>query len=165
MSTACRVITGAPDRFPERQIEAFARLAAANGAQREGLLNRVRAARTLCFLVEDTALKGIAGIKSPHGPYHTLVFRSAGVPDLQTRYPIEFGWMYLAPDARARGNGEAMLRACMDAARGHNLYATSRTDNGAFAWLVARHGFRQLGRPYRSRHGDHELMLFGIEND
>lgn len=165
MSTACRIITGAPNRFPDGQIEAFVRLAAAFGARLEGLPSRVRAARTLCFLVEDTTLKGIAGIKSPHGLYHTLVFRSAGVPNLQARYPIEFGWMYLTPEARARGHGEAMLRACLKSVEGHNLYATSRSDNGAFARLVARHGFRQLGRPYLSRTGDHDLTLFGIEND
>jgi len=165
MNTACRVVTGKPEQFTDGQIGAFARMAAANGAEHRGLVPRLKSALALCVLTGENELKGIAGIKPPHRPYHAMVFRSAGVQELEALYPLEYGWMYLAPEVRARGYGEAMLRSCMAAAEGQNLFAIGRSDNGAVARLAARRGIPMLGRPFASHRGrGHQLALFGIEN-
>ncbi len=93
------------------------------------------------------------------------VVGGAGVAPFAGEEPLtcELQRMYLRPDARGRGIGDALLQRCLAAARQFlyvRCYLETVTQMHAALEFYGRHGFRRLEAPAgRSGHGHDDRWL------
>jgi putative acetyltransferase len=88
------------------------------------------------------------------------VVGGAGVAPLSGADPLtcELQRMYLRPDARGRGIGDALLDRCLAAAKQFlyvRCYLETITQMQAALEFYGRHGFRDLRAPLGQTHHEH----------
>jgi len=148
-----------PVACTERERQDFARLV------RQGFENtsadldtRIRSAGCLAFYWEGDTLGAIAALKGPPAQYRATVFRQAAARQNAAEYPLELGWVFVAPGYRGEGIADRLCRMLMARVPATGVFATTRPDNVAMMTILGALGFARIGAPYRR--GDEELVLF-----
>ena len=150
-----------PLECDQGQIESF-RLWVESGGEvgSDGLTGRILRARLLAFAGHGRELLGVGALKVPNVGYRTGVFERAGATVFPDSFGVELGWFVVDPKSRGRGIGDKLVAACLAAARGEAVFATTRVGNAAMRHLLGKHGFREHGKPYSSKSGADTLGLF-----
>ncbi len=86
------------------------------------------------------------------------MFRQAAARQNAAEYPLELGWVFVAPGYRGEGIAERLCRMLMARVPATGVFATTRPDNAAMMTILEALGFARIGAPYRR--GDEELVLF-----
>lgn len=142
-------------------IDAFQSLVLEGGeVEPNGLAQRIARAERLAIALRDHILVGVGALKSPNSGYRKSVFAKSGTPRSPTAFELELGWVYVKPECRGGGISGRLVQELMAAARGRNVFATSRTDNAAMRRSLERAGFVRDGKPYSSDMRAQELLLF-----
>jgi len=154
--------TKSPKDCSEAELEAFENFVkAGDEVEREGLHSRIIKASHLLFLYDSTGmLAGVSAIKRPYPDYRNKVFAKAGVAALAKLYEVELGWVFVAPTHRDQRLSRKLVEQIMPYADGNLIYATTRRENEPMLRTLCRYGFHHEGKPYKSKRGDYELVLF-----
>ncbi|MEZ5831664.1 MAG: GNAT family N-acetyltransferase [Dongiaceae bacterium] len=154
------VAVKSPLQCTDAELSAFCDLVIQGGeVTADGLLGRVRRARTLAFCYVDGALAGVAALKIPGAHYRGEVFQSAEVKLDPEQFPIELGWVFVLKDYRRRGlSADLVARLLSDVDA--NVYATSKSGNAAMHHTLRRFGFSGLGEEFPSKENPGEKLAF-----
>ncbi|MCU0608406.1 MAG: GNAT family N-acetyltransferase [Chitinispirillaceae bacterium] len=150
-----------PEECSEKELRDFEQLVCAGGeVSTNGLAGMIEQAEKLLFICEEKMI-GVCGIKQPNINYKKNVFKKAGACNLQEKYDVEFGWLYVSPKHRNSGLGSSLIKAAAGAFPGQGCFATTRTTNTIMHTLLEQSGFTRLGKAYKSGNGEYLLSLFG----
>ena len=149
-----------PSECSARNLADFEKLVLEGGAvDPEGLAQRVRNASRLLFLREPTGqLIGVGALKQPRSGYRDSVFAKARATVRSDRYPVELGWVVVAPSHQGRGLSARIIGELLALAKDENVFATTRVGDRAMRFASA-HGFEPNGNPYPSGRG-YNLVLY-----
>lgn len=125
-----------------------------------GLRGRVEQAHKLIFIYADNDCVAVGGLKNPIANYKTKVFKKAGVPELESNYKYEVGYLY----SKVKGVGNLLMQSICEASSGNQLFATTRENNEVMHHLFGKYHFSRLGEPYDSENGDYSLGVFGTKS-
>jgi len=125
-----------------------------------GLDRRVSQAHVLAFAREGQDLCGVAALKSPRGGYRKSIFTKTGATIPAIEYPLELGWLFVAPGNRGNGISQSLVGSVLAHAGSKSVFATTRTDNAAMRTVLLKSGFIRHGQDYESNRGTHKLTLF-----
>lgn len=126
-----------------------------------GLAYRIVHAEKLAFLSVDGNLVGTAGLKNPEQTYRLKVSRKSDFELPVQQFPYELGWIYVVPEAEGRGYAKAMAGVLLHSIKGHGVFATTRTNNGAMNHLLpSTFKFVASGNLYKARDKVHDLRLY-----
>jgi len=92
----------------------------------------------------------VAGLKNLVLSYRAGIFKQAKSERRADDFPLELGWVVVAPDHRRRGLSGSLVQALLEAAMERNVYAIAFTDNYPMHKSFERHGFTREGTPYVS---------------
>lgn len=131
------------------------------GEVNQGALPALAAqAAALVTLHDGQILAGTAAVKTPYDAHRRDEFRKAKAAERADAYPLELGWVVVHPDYRRSGHARALVATAVEAAAGHGLYATTKTDS--MRRMLPEYGFAVQGKPYPSAlNPDVALTLFG----
>lgn len=160
---AMQTITKRPTQCLPEELESFVTLVRIGGeVEANGLVERVRRAHSLIYLIEEHQLIGIAALKHPDAHYALSVFHKAGSKVNATEYALELGWLYISPSGRGRKLSHLLVQEAIRQANGSGIFATSRADNTPMHKALAAAAFTRQGNEYRSRRGLYTLTLFTL---
>ncbi|MDB5344555.1 MAG: hypothetical protein JWP89_2932 [Schlesneria sp.] len=125
-----------------------------------GLTERIDNAAILACHHDGDTLVGVAALKNPADSYRLKVSRLSGFDLSSNLFPFELGWVYVVPEKRGRGLARQLVAACLNAEKPAGVYATTREDNVSMQSCLHKNGFRRAGQPYKSKQGDHYLVLY-----
>lgn len=155
------IVARAPSNCSASELADFAKLIREGGeVANAGLERRVFHAQTLFFVREDKRVVAIAALKRPVQAHRASVFKKAGALLSPITFPLELGWIFVAPGARGRGLSRQLVEAAIQHARGTPLFATTRTDNHPMQASLQRCGFSRHGSDYKSDLSSAHLTLF-----
>ena len=156
-----QVFSRSPSECSENEIKDFMALVLAGGeVAAKGFQNRVSSAVSLVFLTIGCCLCGVAALKRPEASYRKRVSCSSDRLLTEQAFPYELGWVFVMPSARGHKFSVDLTREALAGAGTHGVFATSRTDNVVMHATLKKFDVLPVGRPWNSRHGDHELQLF-----
>ena len=140
-----------PSECTSAELDSFAALVRLGGqVYTDGLRERIAAADRLAFHDQNGKLVGVAGLKNLPHSYRAGIFRQAQSARSAGDFPLELGWVVVAPDHRGRGISGRLVQALLEAALERNVYAISHTDNTPIHRALERHHFAREGVPYPS---------------
>lgn len=163
MASGSRVLIKKPSECSEKEMNDFLEmmeLYKKESGINHGFRDIMMRAKYLAFQYVDGRLAGILAIKVPHEGHRKRVFREAGVPGLEKRFPYERGWGYLLKEYRGRGLHRVLSRKLAGKTRYMNVFVTTKKTNIPVVRVLEDAGFRRVGKPFRSRIGDYDLVLF-----
>ncbi len=154
-----------PSQATEAELDSFVALVTEGGEVAPGLRQRVEAASVLGLLRYNKKIIGTAALKKPITAYRLGVFEKAGL-DTAEKYPLELGWIYVAPQHRGKKRTRPLLEAVVSRAKQKGVYATTRVSNEAMRKILLLLRFAPIGVPFDSQQNPGEqLQLYGrIEN-
>lgn len=143
------------------ELEAFCKLVASGGEVADaGLLERLRAAKSLAFCYEQGELAGVAALKNPDAGYRQRVFEGAKAKLDPETFPCELGWVVVSEGHRGKGLSAELVEPLIRESTG-NVYATSNSGNERMHQGLRRFGFVETGQSYPSKeHPGTTLALF-----
>mgnify|MGYP000029125630 FL=1 len=157
-----RTIVKEPNQCSEIEIEKFIQLVVEGGeVSTVGLRNRIKKAKNLIFIEQDSQCVAIGAVKVPNLEYKNKVFMKAGVTQF-TKFMHELGWIYVTEAARGKGHGRNLVFSALRCIPGA-CFATTREDNESMHKLFNEFKFSKAGKPYKSQSGDHQLVLYTKE--
>jgi GNAT superfamily N-acetyltransferase len=149
-----------PAECSSKELRDFEQLVCAGGeVSTNGLSGLILNAVKLLFARTEKTI-GVCGIKRTNIHFRNNIFQKAGVPDLQEKYCVEFGLLYVSPSFRKSGVGSSLIKAAMDEVEETGCFATTRVSNATMHALLKRNGFVRLGNDYKSGNGEYFLSLF-----
>jgi ribosomal protein S18 acetylase RimI-like enzyme len=158
------IFTKQPSECSEDELAQFEALVLEGGeVTPQGLSERIKKAKNLIFVRDETSCIAIGALKRPNENYKNDVFQKAGVPKLLDGYPFEIGWIYASPSARGKGVGKAILKVIADILEESGCFATTRQDNEVMHHLFEQYSFLRLGNEYPSNNGNYHLILYGYK--
>jgi GNAT superfamily N-acetyltransferase len=150
--TAFDVRAGPPREFAEKQIADFKALVLSGSrVAKETLSNLVRDAPRLAVILFDEEIVGCAAIKKPIDNYRTRAFKSSGLEDNLSDYPLELGWVVVKPAHRGKGLASRLVQALFQDQEITGVYATSQARDANMHRTLLKFGFKKLGVPYDSK--------------
>jgi GNAT superfamily N-acetyltransferase len=147
-----RLLQRSPSEIPPAELAEIEALIANGGEVYRARLreNLPRAARIVTAHAEDR-LVGASAVKIPSPDYTARIAARAAFPDL-ANFPEEFGYSVVLPEFRGQGFGAAMLAERLRKQTA-GVFATVRMTNAPMNVLLARHGFKQVGKQWDGRRG------------
>ncbi|HDH7822402.1 TPA: GNAT family N-acetyltransferase [Raoultella planticola] len=125
-----------------------------------GLQERILRAELLIFIYDnDDQIVAVGAIKNPSKAYKSKTFERSGVSG-QDNYDFELGWLYVAEIARNKGYGHILMELICKQLTDKSCFATTRENNTAMQYLFNKFGFSKVGKPYKSKRGNHSLILY-----
>ncbi len=151
-----------PSDCDATELDAFEALVRTGGEVTEaGLRQRITNASHLLFLYDSFGvLAGVSALKHPNKDYRTNVFQRAQATSSAASYPVELGWVFVAPSHQGQHLSRPLVEQLLPYAAVSLVYATTRADNEWMQRTLVRYGFHQNGSPYRSSRGDYDLALY-----
>lgn len=128
----------------------------------EGLDGRIRRAAALAFLVDGSAILGVAGLKVVGAGYRARVATESQASIPVDRYPFELGWVFVRSGIRG-GKSKMLCDALVAHARGRGMFATSRVNNPWMHATLEAKGFKRTGSEWPSGQNSANLALFLLE--
>ncbi|WP_410050417.1 GNAT family N-acetyltransferase [Blastopirellula sp. J2-11] len=125
-----------------------------------GLTERIENALALVCHRAGDKLIGIAALKRPAESYRAKVSEQSGVTLSNDAFPFELGWVYVRPEGRKCGVSKQLVATCLEVTDSAGVFATTREDNDPMRCCLAKSGFKRVGHPYESEHGDHYLVVY-----
>ena len=117
-------------------------------------------AHALAFARVAGVLTGVAALKRPNDSYRDTVFGKAHATRAATEFPLELGWVSVAPVGQRRGLVRCMLDPLLAQREGMPVYATSALDNVPMHAALRRFGFEPHGQPYEATRNAQFVQLF-----
>ena len=150
-----------PSECSDDRIREFERLVIEGGEVDDGgLRGRIHRAYWLTFVRNCGGfLTGAGALKQPGPNYKTSVFKKAGVPDEESEYHYELGWIVVEPNSQRQGLSRIIVRELLDQAGRHGVFATTREGNEPMARTNERFGMVRLGALFKGR--DEKIQLWG----
>ena len=150
-----------PGACTDAELRAFEQFLLKGGAaSATGLGARIRRARLLGFAFRDGQLAGIAAIKAPPPGYGEKVFTAAGVGAEAPNFSLELGWVMTDAASRGRGIGSALCAGLFMRLGPVQVFATTLSHNTGMLGILARSGFRPLGKTFTSaEHPGEQIRL------
>jgi hypothetical protein len=153
-------VVKAPSLCAPLELEDFVCMVRASGeVTLDGLPERVRRAHSLAFLRSENCLIGVAGLKVPSENHRSEVALGSGATLPASNFQLELGWVFVIPSARG-GKSLALCAPLIEAALGHGIYATSRSNNQPMHSTLAKLGFTRAGKSWPSGLNPEDLWLF-----
>jgi hypothetical protein len=145
------VVVRSPDQCSEAEQAAFVALVVKGGEVKEKYAVEGTAhADTLLWLQDANGMYGVAAIKKPRETHRKGVFENAGVSDLSSEFPLEYGYAFVEDGRRGRGEGRALMLAAMKALGSRAAFATARATNDKITKMLEKNDFKIVGNEYRS---------------
>ncbi len=163
MGSGSRIVIKEPSECSEREMNDFLEMMALYRKEsgiRYGSRELVMRAKYLAFQYVDGRLAGTLAIKVPYDGQRKRVFREAGIPELEKRFRYERGWGYLLKGYRGRGLHSALSREMAREMKDMNVFSITKKKNLPVIRVLEKAEFRRAGKPFRSRIGDYDLVLF-----
>ncbi len=159
--TSLAITVKAPGACDAEELKAFERFVRKGGeVQSHGLATLVRQANALAFVHSSRQVVGVGALKQPLAGYRKSVFEKSAAVRAAAEFPVELGWIYVAPAERGKGHSGRLVEALLKRAPDAGIFATSRTDNTPMHRSLERFGFVRAGKPYTSTRGRYKLQLF-----
>lgn len=156
-----RIEVKSPSDCSDSELKQFVALVNEGGEVANGLDGRVRRAVVLAMMYCSDDLVGTAAIKRPNNNYRKKVFQNANAGQQPSSYPVELGWIYIAPEHRGKGKTTALVEAALHQLDGGYAFATTRQNNEAMHHVLQKTGFSHVGNPYASKeHHGEKILLF-----
>lgn len=147
-----------PSSFGQLTLTRLAELIASGNETNNKNINRnLHNAHAIAFARVDGYPVGVIVIKQPFATYKTKVFAAAGVPELDTEFNLELGYVMIDP--RYRGQGVAQKLAGLISSIPKPMYSTTRSNNTTMIHILQSMGFTQTGTSFRGESGA-ELTLW-----
>src|SRR5882757_109878 len=109
------VAAGKASDFTGAERLEFARLVQQGGEVDDIVLARnIDAARRLVFLRSSEGLIGVAALKMPQASYRKRISGLSGVEIPEGTFPLELGYVFVAPAQRNRGLSRRLVEAALD---------------------------------------------------
>ena len=148
-----------PGACSDAELRAFEQLLLKGGAgSATGLGARIRQARLLGCAFKDGQLAGIAAIKAPPPGYGEKVFTRAGVGAEAPNFSLELGWVMTEAESRGRGIASALCAGLLTRLGPVQVFATTLNHNTGMLGILARSGFRPLGKNFTSAEHPGDLI-------
>lgn len=148
-----------PSECSDLELNEFELLVSGGGeVDNRGLRWRILNADKLIFIIDGNCV-AVGAIKNPETPYKNNVFIKAGLGEANS-YRLELGWLYVSEKDRGKGYAKAIMATIIKNLNGQSSFATTRADNKAMHHLFETFGYKNMGNPYKSEHGDHFLVLY-----
>ena len=149
------------EKCSTEEISDFVNLVLEGGEIEEvGFNNRIKEnSKLLGFVWQNNELASVAAIKTPLRSYHRRVFRKAGVSDIISEYPLEYGWAYTTKGCRRKGLASKLAKLLINSFPDTNIYATAAISNKGSHRLLEKSGFIKIGDPYIGRKRTIQLFI------
>lgn len=152
------VVAGEAKKFSDAERRDFMGLVQEGGEVADVVLKRnIDRAKRLVFLRAGAALVGVAALKVPEVSYRKRIAARSGVNVPEADFPLELGYVFVAPAHRERGHSRTLVEAALNSIR-EGIYATSRAGNVSMHRTLERYEFKAMGKPYPGR--DQVIQLF-----
>jgi len=148
----------------DAELDQFAAKVADGGEVADGMRQRAKRAFRLGMIVYEDAIIGTAALKKPAASYRTKVFKKAGSQLDPAAYPYELGWIFLDVPHRKKGQMTRLIDDLLPAAKGANLFATTRTSNDIMRGMLAQIKFSEEGTEYQSDQNPAETVKLFVRN-
>ena len=151
-----------PALCSDAQLTAFSQIVLQGGeVVPDGLEERIRhRGFALVFLSMDETLVGVGALKRPRESYRHNLFAAACLSDREPEFPLELGWIVVAPNCRGRGYALLIAAAAMTRAGSEGVYATIHESNPSLRRALARLGFERSSHVWKSKRREGELGLY-----
>lgn len=152
------------EKCSSEEVSDFVNLVIKGGEiDKVGFSNRVKEnSKLLGFVWINNELASVAAIKTPLRSYHERIFRKAGVPDIISEYPLEYGWAYTTEAHRRKGLANRLAKLLINSFPETNIYATAAISNKGSHRLLEKSGFIKNGDPYLGRKRTIQLFIKNI---
>lgn len=149
------IIVDTPRNFTEEQIDDFVILVETGGENVPGYAtSRVKTAAYLALVYdEDKTPIATAAVKKPRISYRDSCFEKSNQDEYDAEdYTLEIGFMYVIPEKRNTQVATKMLNTLMkkEIPSGHNVFATTRTDNRFMIRILNNNNFIPVGKSWPS---------------
>jgi GNAT superfamily N-acetyltransferase len=149
---AIEIRSGPGSSFSVSDQEAFIALVLSGDEVPEHTLRtNVPCAEALIFLHDDGNLHGVAALKVPQPSYRDHIRRKSGTAVPSAAFPLELGYILVAPAALRRGHSRRLVDEALRVADARGVFATSRADNHFMHKTLVKSGFEPTGQAYPSK--------------
>lgn len=115
-------------------------------------------ASSIGYALDNGRPVGVIVLKDPVPSYRQKVFQNAGVPELEQRYQLELGYVYVEP--QYRGMVSARLLRLMNRSITSPIFATTRENNTTINKILEFGGYQLTGEPWSSDRGTYNILLW-----
>lgn len=161
MTSDFEILAGPPNRFSCAQLDQFIALVLSGGqVAAGGLRENIERAKLLLFLMSSQGVVGAAALKAPRLSYRTRIADKSETDIPESSFPYELGYVFIDKNARGRKQASRLIARAIELEPHAGIFATSRTDNSPMVAVLAKHGFREIGKHYPSEDHRRRLQLF-----
>lgn len=154
-----KTIIKKPEDCSDSEINTFCDMVRQGGQVAEWRLKeRILSAEKLIFILDEECV-AVGGIKNPNKGYKDRIFDKAKASN-SDQYIFELGWIFVDPNVRKNGYGQALINTIMEDLAEKTCYAATRENNHGMLSILKKFHFSQLGQPYKSDNGDYTLVLY-----